>query len=137
MATTEEAPKELTPRMLFDYDKVEAKPATEPPLPSSEVARNHVPNPYLNSKLTHPKITEIRDKSKMAAEARAFASSLADLSGLEVLERDERLTSYEATEMLREMDLPRRKRHEKGLKDMLAATVLLRAFLAESEVDPA
>ncbi len=73
------------------------------------------------------------EAGEMAAEARAFAASIASQSGLQVLERDERLTSYEAAEMLREMDLPRRKRREKGRKDMLAATVLLRAFLAESE----
>ena len=35
---------------------------------------------------------------EMASEARLFASRLAALSGLEVVERDERLTSYEASE---------------------------------------
>lgn len=70
---------------------------------------------------------------EMAAEARAFAARLTALSGLQVLERDERLTSYEAEEMLREMDLSRRRRQEKGLKDMLAATVLLREYLEEAE----
>jgi putative Holliday junction resolvase len=68
---------------------------------------------------------------EMAAEARAFAARLTALSGLQVLERDERLTSYEAEEMLREMDLSRRRRQEKGLKDMLAATVLLKEYLEE------
>ena len=68
---------------------------------------------------------------EMAAEARAFATRLTALSGLRVLERDERLTSYEAEEMLREMDLSRRRRQEKGLKDMLAATVLLKEYLEE------
>ena len=33
--------------------------------------------------------------------------------------------------MLREMDLSRRRRQEKGLKDMLAATVLLKEYLEE------
>lgn len=68
---------------------------------------------------------------EMAAEARAFAERLTALSELQVLERDERLTSYEAEEMLREMDLSRRRRQEKGLKDMLAATVLLKEYLEE------
>lgn len=68
---------------------------------------------------------------EMAAEARAFAARLMTLSEIQVLERDERLTSYEAEEMLREMDLSRRRRQEKGLKDMLAATVLLREYLEE------
>ena len=68
---------------------------------------------------------------EMATEARSFAARLTALSGLEVLERDERLTSYEAEEMLRAMELPRRKRHDKGLKDMLAATLILREYLKE------
>lgn len=74
---------------------------------------------------------------EMATEAREFAATLAALTGLPILERDERLTSFEAGEMLREMELPKRKRRDKGLKDMLAATLLLRAFLAESESEPA
>lgn len=68
---------------------------------------------------------------EMASEARKFASRLALLSGRQVVERDERLTSYEADEMLREMVLTRRKRREKGLRDMLAATLLLREYLEE------
>ena len=68
---------------------------------------------------------------EMAAEARVFAARLMTLSEIQVLERDERLTSYEAEEMLREMNLSRRRRQEKGLKDMLAATVLLREYLEE------
>lgn len=68
---------------------------------------------------------------EMAAEARAFAARLTALSEIQVLERDERLTSFEAEEMLREMNLSRRRRREKGLKDMLAATVLLKEYLEE------
>ena len=70
---------------------------------------------------------------EMAAEARMFASRLATLSGLEVVERDERLTSHEASEMIREMALSARKRREKGLKDMLAATLLLREYMMERD----
>ena len=54
---------EKKPRMQFDYDHVEPKPATEPPLPTSDAAQNHTPNPYLNSKLTHEKIAAIRAKA--------------------------------------------------------------------------
>ena len=50
------------PRKLFDYDHIEPVPATEPPLPTSDAAQNHIPNPYLNSKLTHEKVLEIRAK---------------------------------------------------------------------------
>jgi putative transcription antitermination factor YqgF len=69
---------------------------------------------------------------EMAAEAKRFASRLRELTGREVTERDERLTTYEAEEMMRGMELPRRRKREKGLKDMLAATVLLREYLEEA-----
>jgi len=55
-------PRVKQPRKLFDYDHIEPVPATEPPLPTSDAAQNHVPNPYLNSKLTHEKVLEIRAK---------------------------------------------------------------------------
>ena len=51
------------PRLQFDYDKIPPKPATEPPLPVSDAAQNHVPNPYINSNLTHEKIAAIRAKA--------------------------------------------------------------------------
>jgi hypothetical protein len=56
-------PAKLIPRKKFDYDNVEPKPALEPPTPVSDVARNHVPNPYLNSQLVHEKILAVRRKS--------------------------------------------------------------------------
>ena len=51
------------PRLQFYYDKIPPKPATEPPLPTSDAAQNHVPNPYINSNLTHEKIAAIRAKA--------------------------------------------------------------------------
>jgi 5-methyltetrahydrofolate--homocysteine methyltransferase len=56
-------PSKLIPRKKFSYDEVTPTPATEPPLPVSDAARNHVPNPYVNSKITHEKITAVRAKS--------------------------------------------------------------------------
>ena len=53
------------PRMKFSYDDIEPKPTTEPPRPTSVAAQNYTPNPYLNTKLTHEKIAEIRNKSSM------------------------------------------------------------------------
>ena len=61
-------PKKSYPRVEFDYDKIPAKPAVEPPLPSSEAAQNHVPNSYLNSQLAHEKIAAIRAKSTISAK---------------------------------------------------------------------
>ena len=56
------------PRKLFAYDNVEPKPATEPPLPTSDAAQNHVPNHYCNSRNTHEKIEAIRAKSTMLSK---------------------------------------------------------------------
>ena len=63
-------PEKLYPKVTFDYDKLPPKPATEPPLPTSDAAQNHVPNPYLNSQLTHEKIQAIRAKTTLSAELR-------------------------------------------------------------------
>jgi hypothetical protein len=51
------------------YDKIPAKPATEPPLPSSDAAQNHVPNPYLNGQLTTRRLS--RSATALAADQRA------------------------------------------------------------------
>jgi len=56
-------PKKMYLRKQFAYDNVPAKPATEPPLPTSEAAQNHVPNPYCNSQITHESILNYRNKS--------------------------------------------------------------------------
>ena len=68
----------------------------------------------------------------MAVEARSFARRLSQATGLPVHERDERLSSVEADRRLRDLELPRGKRREKGRRDRLAAAVLLEDFLAES-----
>jgi len=53
------------PRVQFPCDDFKPRPATAPPAPSSDAAQNCIPNPYLNSKLTHEKIQAVRDKSSM------------------------------------------------------------------------
>lgn len=69
----------------------------------------------------------------MAREARAFGRAVAERTGLEVIEWDERLTTQLAERALASLELPRRKRREKGRADMLAAAALLRSFLASEE----
>ena len=59
------------PRLEFSYDNVEPMPAREPPTPSSVAAKNHNPNPYINSKLTHSQIQAIRDKSTLPADQKS------------------------------------------------------------------
>lgn len=104
-----------------------ADPPTEPPQGLLNLLRDLAPVVVIVGVPVHMDGTF----GEMAAEARAFAARLSALSDLQVLERDERLTSYEAEEMLRDMNLSRRRRQEKGLKDMLAATVLLKEYLEE------
>mmetsp|Transcript_11469 Transcript_11469/g.19060 ORF Transcript_11469/g.19060 Transcript_11469/m.19060 type:complete len:1422 (-) Transcript_11469:114-4379(-) len=58
-------PPVIKPRLQFDYDKIPPTKATEPPLPTSYAAQNHVPNPYLNTNLTHEKIAAIRAKASI------------------------------------------------------------------------
>jgi hypothetical protein len=55
----------IYPRKKFAYDSIPPQAATEPPLPSSDVAQNHMPNPYKNSKLCHERIQAVRAKSTL------------------------------------------------------------------------
>jgi len=68
-------------------------------------------------------------ESEMATEARRFAARLADVTGLPVVERDERLTTVDAQRAMRAMGMPLRKRRQKGRDDMIAAALLLRGHL--------
>jgi len=67
------------PRLEFAYDKVPPTPATEPPLPFSDAAKNHVPNPYTNSKLSHEKIAAIRAKATSAKDINLDYAQPSDL----------------------------------------------------------
>jgi len=55
-------------RYRFSWDTDEKRPQLEPPTPVSDAARNHVPNPYVNSNLTHEKILVERAKSTCGKE---------------------------------------------------------------------
>ncbi|MGA1608899.1 MAG: homocysteine S-methyltransferase family protein, partial [Planctomycetota bacterium] len=52
------------PRKVFDWERdFKVEPQTEPPLPVSKVAKNHVPNPYSYGKLdAHPLVQRARAK---------------------------------------------------------------------------
>ncbi|HLK85115.1 MAG TPA: Holliday junction resolvase RuvX [Candidatus Binataceae bacterium] len=62
-----------------------------------------------------------------AAAARTFAERLAEAIGIPVEMYDERLTTVEALDRLRDASISRAKR--KGLRDALAATVMLQGWL--------
>lgn len=72
------------------------------------------------------------EEGEMAREARAFATALAARCGAPVVLRDERLTTQEAERTIRDMDLPKKKRERRGLRDAIAAAVLLEDYLRET-----
>lgn len=65
----------------------------------------------------------------LAPRALRLAAWIRETLRLPVSLRDERLTTFEAEEMLKESD--RRVRRDRGVRDRLAAQILLREFLAE------
>lgn len=69
-------------------------------------------------------------EGEMVDEVRDFADSLRDATGLPVEEWDERLTTAAAERALAESGAPRAKRRDRGRVDALAATMLLRSYLA-------
>lgn len=69
-------------------------------------------------------------EGEMVEEVRDFADSLRDVTGRTVEEWDERLTTAAAERALVESGVPRRKRRERGRLDAMAATMLLRSYLA-------
>ena len=66
-------------------------------------------------------------EGRAAAAARAFAERLAAATGIAVEMYDERLTTVEALEQLRDAPISRAKR--KALRDTMAATVILQGWL--------
>jgi putative Holliday junction resolvase len=77
-----------------------------------------------------PRLLDGRDGTGAAA-ARRFAAALADRIALPVELEDERLTTAEAERALREAPA-RRRRDRKHLLDAMAATLLLRGYLART-----
>lgn len=69
-------------------------------------------------------------EGEMAAECRAFAAALGEATGVPVESWDERLSSEAARRTLVETGVPRGKRREKGRVDAMAATLVLKAWLA-------
>ena len=69
--------------------------------------------------------------SEMAVQATAFKDNVARRTGLPVILFDERLTSVEATEILRLNGI--RPADEKKYIDMVAAKIILESYLAEKE----
>lgn len=69
-------------------------------------------------------------EGEMAREARAFGCALGEAAGVPVSEWDERLTSEAARREMVESGAPEGKRRRKGGTDVVAATLMLRSYLA-------
>lgn len=69
------------------------------------------------------------DEGEMAREARAFAAALRSRIDIPVVEWDERLSTVRAEREIRAMQLPRKRRREKGLADRVAAALILDGYL--------
>jgi len=66
---------------------------------------------------------------EMALEARRFATTLGRMSGVEIVEWDERLTTVRAEREIQALGLKRSQRREKGRFDEMAATLMLTDYL--------
>jgi putative Holliday junction resolvase len=73
------------------------------------------------------------DKSEMTDIVDKFIEELKNVSLLSVKAIDERLTTVQAERMLVEADISRQKR--KGLKDKVAAALILQAYLEQKNTD--
>ncbi|MDA0836695.1 MAG: Holliday junction resolvase RuvX [Planctomycetota bacterium] len=68
-------------------------------------------------------------KSEMTEEVEIFAGELRAATNLPVELWDERLTSWEAEEILGKAGLTRKKQREKGMVDRMAAQILLKSYM--------
>ncbi len=64
-----------------------------------------------------------------AQKTQAFAAELGELTGLPIHLRDERLTSYEAHQILYQAG--RKRQEHRKVVDQVAATLILQSFLDE------
>lgn len=65
----------------------------------------------------------------MAREARAFAAALKVRIEVPVVEWDERMSTVRAEREIRSMQLPLKRRREKGIVDKVAAALILDGYL--------
>lgn len=72
-------------------------------------------------------------QGEMALEARKFAEQLGAAANIPIIERDERLSSVEAERTIHKLGLPKKKRRDRGLRDMLAAAILLEDYMRETQ----
>ncbi|MGW8258275.1 MAG: Holliday junction resolvase RuvX [Thermoguttaceae bacterium] len=72
-------------------------------------------------------------ESEKSLEARRFGSWLAEVTGVEVVFFDERFTSVEAENLLMDAGLSQKRRKKRI--DMLAAQIMLEAYLQAAEED--
>ena len=72
-------------------------------------------------------------EGEMALEARRFARHLEAAVSVPIVVRDERLSSVEAERTIQQLGLPKKKRQDRGLRDMIAAAILLEDYMRETQ----
>jgi putative Holliday junction resolvase len=122
LAVSDEAGQIAFPAGYLDRSSLEADLAALEALVAERAVRRIV--------VGLPRLLDGRDGTGAAA-ARRFAAALADRIALPVELEDERLTTAEAERALREAPA-RRRRDRKHLLDAMAATLLLRGYLART-----
>lgn len=69
------------------------------------------------------------EKSAMTLEVEAFANELHKLFSGEIIFEDERMSSKQAQQIIRDVGTKKKKRREKGTVDKVAAVLILQAYL--------
>lgn len=73
------------------------------------------------------------EKTEVILAIEEFINQLRQTCGLEVIVRDESFSTVRATETMLAVGKKKKQRAQKGNKDMIAAAIILRDFLAELE----
>lgn len=73
------------------------------------------------------------EKTEVITAIEGFIGELRAKTGLEVIVRDESFSSVRAAETMFAVGKKKKQRAQKGNKDMIAAAIILREFLAELE----
>ena len=77
-----------------------------------------------------------KNSSNIIDNIRSFENELKEMTGLDVFEVDESYTSVQAVETMINIGTKKKKRSQKGSKDLIAAALILKQFLSEIENYP-
>lgn len=122
-AVTDELHITFNPKLLLDPNKDDFWEKLLDFLNNDNIGAIVVGVPYRDDDIENPLIDTIK----------IFIDQLKEKSGLDVYEQDESFSSVGAASLMVSMGKKKKKRAEKGQKDMVAAAIILRDFLKEIE----